>query len=92
MAQPTIVRRLGGILFSLFFFFMLNVVLEWQDGLRSTDSNGFQVICFPRFFLWMFIMGYFEVHDAFCKETSSCFGANGLGLLFVQVCDFGFNV
>lgn len=61
MAQPTIVRRLGGILFSLFFFFMLNVVLEWQDGLRSTDSSGFQVISFPLFFFWMFInMGFFR--------------------------------
>jgi hypothetical protein len=39
---------------------MLNVVLEWQDGLRRTDSNGFQVISFPLFFFWMFIMGFFR--------------------------------
>jgi hypothetical protein len=60
MAQPTIVRRLGGILFSLFFFFMLNVVLERQDGLRSIDSNGFQVISFTLLSFLMFIMGVFR--------------------------------
>jgi hypothetical protein len=39
---------------------MLNVVLERQDGLRSIDSNGFQVISFTLLFFLMFIMGVFR--------------------------------
>jgi hypothetical protein len=88
MAQPTIVRRLGGILFSLFFFFMLNVVLERQDGLRS--SNGFQVISFPLFFFWMFTMGFFRYVMLSVRKHQAVLGQMGWACYLSRSVTLGF--